>query len=88
MLRISNQFAAAYPKVKILNCSLNTNTGKLRTFYSRDFEIQLLLGLIAGALTQSHHIGYIASYPIYGTAANINAFAIGVAMVNPNAEIF
>ncbi len=88
MLRISNQFAAAYPKVKILNCSLNTDTGKLRTFYSRDFEIQLLLGMVAGALTQSHHIGYIASYPIYGTAANINAFAIGVAMVNPSAEIF
>ncbi len=88
MLRISNQYAAAYPKVKILNCSLNTDTGKLRTYYSRDFEIQLLMGMIAGALTESHHIGYIASYPIYGTAANINAFSIGVAMVNPTATIY
>lgn len=88
MLRISNQFAAAYPKVKILNCSLNTDTGKLRTYFSRDYEIQMLMGMVAGALTQSHHIGYIASYPIYGTAANINAFAIGTAMVNPGAVIY
>lgn len=46
------------------------------------------MGMIAGALTESHHIGYIASYPIYGTAANINAFSIGVAMVNPTATIY
>lgn len=88
MLRISNQFAAAYPKVKILNCSLNVDTGKLRTYYSRDYEILFLLGMVAGALTQTDHIGYIASYPIYGTAANINAFAVGAAMVNPRAKIY
>ena len=32
-------------------------------------------------------IGYMADYPICGMIANINAFAIGVKMVNPNATI-
>lgn len=88
MLRISNQMAALHPEVRILNCSLNTDTGKLRTYFPRDYEIQLLLGMAAGALTESGHIGYIASYPIYGVAANINAFAIGASMVNPGSSVY
>ena len=33
------------------------------------------------------HIGYLADYPIYGTIANINAFAMGAKMINPRAMI-
>ena len=33
-------------------------------------------------------IAYIADYPIYGTIANINAFALGVKMINPRAKIY
>lgn len=31
---------------------------------------------------------YIADYPIYGTIANLNAFALGAKMVNPRAKIY
>ncbi len=88
MLQITNQFAAKYPKIRFLNCSLNPDASLVRTYYTRGYEIQFLQGLAAGALTTSGHIGYIADYPIYGAIADINAFAIGVAMVRPQAKVF
>lgn len=88
MLRSSIKLAAKYPRLKVLNCSLNTKTGHLRTYFARVFEIQFLFGMIAGILTRTNAIGYIADYPIYGMIANINAFALGVKMVNPNARIY
>ena len=39
-------------------------------------------------MAKGENIGYETDYPIYGNIANINAFAIGVAMVNPNIKIY
>ncbi|MCH5275702.1 MAG: BMP family ABC transporter substrate-binding protein, partial [Lachnospiraceae bacterium] len=60
----------------------------LRTYYARMYEAKFLAGAIAGSLTATNKIGYIADYPIYGMAANINAFALGAKMVNPNATVY
>lgn len=88
MLRSSLKLAAKYPKVKVLNCSLNTKTGQLRTYFARTYEIQFLFGMIAGILTKSDKIGYVADYPIFGMIADINAFALGARMTNPEAKIY
>lgn len=88
MLRASIMMAAKYPKVQILNCSLNTRTGHLRTYFARNFEVQFLNGMIAGILSESDELGYIADYPFYGMISNINAFALGAKMVNPRARVF
>ena len=88
MLRASIMMAAKYPKVQILNCSLNTRTGHLRTYFARNFEVQFLNGMIAGILSESDELGYIADYPFYGMNSNINAFALGAKMVNPRARVF
>lgn len=77
-----------HPDVKILNCSLNTAHKYIRTYYARMFEAKLLNGVLAGIMTDTNKIGYIADYPITSMAANINAFAIGVKMVNPQARIY
>ena len=82
------KIAILYPQTKILNCSLNTSTAHMRTYYIRSYESKFLLGLIAGAMTKTNHISYIADYPVYGTIASINAFAIGAKTVNPCCEIF
>ena len=80
--------AVAHPEVKILNCSTNSNYNSIRSYYCRMYETKFLLGLIAGALaTGDERIGYIADYPIFSTISNINAFALGVKMVNPKAEV-
>lgn len=88
LLDISVKYAFKYPKIKIINCSLNTNCKYLYTYYGRMYEAKFLIGIVAGIMSQSNKIGYIADYPIYGMIANINAFALGVKMVNPRMKIY
>ncbi len=75
--------ALQHPDLKILNCSTNSVHRAIRAYYCRMYESKFLLGVIAGALSETNHLGYVADYPIYSTIANINAFARGVQMVNP-----
>lgn len=87
-LDTSIKYAIKYPKLKILNCSLNTNCKHIKTYFGRLYEAKFLIGAIAGIMSQSDEIGYIADYPIYGMIANINAFALGAQMVNPRIKIY
>lgn len=80
--------AIANPKVQILNCSLNTSHRYIRTYYSRMYEAKFLMGAIAGAIAENSRLTYIADYPIYGSIANINAFALGAKMINPRAKVY
>ncbi len=88
MIPASLKIAANHPDVKILNCSLNTSHPTLRTYYARMYEAKFLAGAIAGSMTTTNKIGYIANYPIFGMAASINAFALGAKMVNPHARVY
>ncbi len=87
MLNESLQAAVNHPEVKILNCSLGSEHPSLRSYYGRMHEAKFITGVIAGALSESDEIGYVADYPIYGMTANINAFALGAKMVNPRAKV-
>lgn len=84
----SLKVAAEHKDVIILNCSLNTSHKLIRTYYARLYEVKFLAGMLAGAMSRGGNIGYIADYPILGTPANINAFALGAQMVNPNAKVY
>ncbi len=88
LLDVSTKYAIKYPKLKILNCSLNTSCKHVRTYYGRLHEAKFLIGAVAGIMSPTNKIGYIADYPIYGVIANINAFALGAKMVNPNVKIY
>lgn len=79
--------ATRHPDVKILNCSISMPYTGVRTYYSRIYEGKFISGAIAGAISKSDRIGYIASYPIFGVPAGINAFALGVQLTNPRARI-
>lgn len=87
-VQASVKAAIANPEVRILNCSLNISHRYIRTYYARMHEAKFLMGAIAGAMTENDRLTYIADYPIYGTIANINAFALGAKMINPRARIF
>ncbi len=83
----SLKISIKYPQLKLLNCSVNAYSGHVRTYYGRLYEAKFLVGMLAGIMTRSDAIGYIADYPIFGTTASINAFALGVRMVNPTARV-
>lgn len=77
-----------FPDVRILNCSLMATYHQIRSYYLRIFEAKFITGMIAGTVARDGRIGYAADYPIYGTPANINAFALGAKAVNPDAKIY
>ncbi len=80
--------AIANPDVRILSCSLNTSHRYIRTYYSRMHEAKFLMGAIAGAMAENNRLVYVGDYPIYGSIANINAFALGAKMINPRSEVY
>lgn len=86
-LNASFNASIRHPEIKILNCSMNSYSGHLRTYYGRIYEAKFLVGMLAGILTRTDSIGYIADFPIFGTPASINAFALGVKIVNPTAKV-
>lgn len=88
LIPASLKIAVKYPNVKVLNCSLNTSHKYIRTYSARLYEAKFLCGMVAGALTETNKIGYLADYPIFGVLANINAFALGVKYVNPKAKVY
>ena len=59
----------------------------IRTYYTRVYEAKFITGAIAGAMAGGDRIGYVADYPSFGVPANINAFALGARMTNPNVRI-
>lgn len=80
--------AAEFPQTRFLNCSLNMPHPTIRTYYGRMYEAKFLAGVLAGSMTQTHRIGYAADFPICGSTAAINAFALGAGMVDPRAEVY
>jgi basic membrane protein A and related proteins len=81
------KIARQYPKVIFMHCSgemLGSNVG---TYFGRIYQARYLTGLVAGAMTKSNVIGYVAAYPIPEVIRGINAFTLGVLESNPNANV-
>lgn len=80
--------AVNYPDVYFLNCSVNLPHQSVRSFFGRTYEVKFLMGALAGSLARNHKVGYRADMPVYGTVADINAFAIGAALVDPSVKVY
>ena len=85
--RATLKFAVKYPKIRFYNCSVDQPYSSVRTYYGRIYEAKFITGAIAGAMAQNDRIGYVASSPIFGVPASINAFALGAQLTNPRAQI-
>ena len=79
--------AIGHPEVRIFNCSVNMSYSSICNYYPRMFESKFLMGALAAAMSETDKIGYLADYPIYGMVSNINAFALGAAMINPRVKV-
>lgn len=87
LLPASLRAAVDHPEINILNCSLNKSHRYIRTYYARVYEAKFIIGAIAGTMARDGRVGYICDYPIFGQIAGINAFALGLQMVNPQAVV-
>ena len=76
-----------HPKAHFVNCSVNLASSHVRTFYARMYEVKFLMGALAASLADNHRLGYLAVSPIYGSVCEVNAFALGAAMIDPYATV-
>jgi basic membrane protein A len=56
-------------------------------YYGRLWDGRYLTGIVAGKMTKTNKIGFVAAQPIPTVIAGINAFTLGARSVNPNATV-
>ena len=81
----TNNVAKDFPNVKFEHATgykrLHPNVS---TYSARFYQGRTLLGHIAGNMTKTNTIGYIASFPIPEVIRGINAMTLAAQKVNPN----
>ena len=79
--------AKEFPDVKFVHLTGYKRSPNMATGNIRFYEGRYVQGVVAGKMTKSDRIGYIASFPIPEVIQGINAFALGMRSVNPKAEV-
>jgi len=79
--------AAKYPDVTFFHCSGYKTADNMSTYFGRIYQSRYLTGLVAGSMTETNEIGYVAAHPIPEVIRGINAFTLGVLEVNPDAVV-
>ena len=76
-----------YPDKHFMHCSGFKQTKNVGTYFADLYQTYYLNGLMAGGLTKSNKIGYVAAFPIPELVRHINAFALGIKAANPKAQV-
>lgn len=78
--------AEKFPNVKFEHATGYKRAPNVSTYSARFYEGRAIQGTIAGHMTQSNIVGYIASYPIPEVIRGINSAYIHAKKVNPDVE--
>ncbi|MBW2611799.1 MAG: BMP family ABC transporter substrate-binding protein [Deltaproteobacteria bacterium] len=76
-----------YPDKHFMHCSGFKQSENVGTYFADLYQMYYLNGLMAGAMTKSDKIGYVAAFPIPELVRHIDAFALGIKAVNPDAKV-
>jgi len=79
--------AQEYPDVHFFHCSGYKTYKNMTAYFGRIYQPSFLSGLVAGMMTKTNIIGYVAPIPIPEVIRITNAFALGVRMMNPEAKV-
>lgn len=79
--------AKDFPNTVFMHCSGYKTAKNVGTYFGRMYQARYLSGLVAGSMTKTNKIGYVAAHPIPEVIRGINAFALGVKKVNPDAKV-
>ncbi|MEL7153391.1 MAG: BMP family ABC transporter substrate-binding protein [Pseudomonadota bacterium] len=81
------KIAKMFPDVKFEHATGYKRADNVSTYSGRFYEGRTVAGVIAGKMTKTNKIGYIASFPIPEVVRGINATALAAQSVNPDAEV-
>ncbi len=86
--------AVKHPEVRFLNCSIGQTSSTVRCYYGRLYEASFLAGILAGDILLKNSdakaekkIGCLVGNLGNLSMANINAFAIGASLIDPDIKI-
>ncbi len=79
--------AKRYPNVKFEHATGFKRDKNVATYSARFHEGRYVIGQIAGKMSKTNTIGYVASFPIPEVVSGINAFLLGAQSVNPNIKV-
>jgi simple sugar transport system substrate-binding protein len=74
--------AGDHPDKILFHCSGYLRAANVGTYFADFYQLYYLNGLMAGALTKSGKIGYVAAFPIPELIRHINAFELGAKEAN------
>ena len=78
--------AKKFPNVKFEHATGYMTADNVSTYSARFYEGRTVAGHIAGKMTKSNTIGYVASYPIPEVVRGINSAYLAAKKANPNVE--
>ncbi|THF60958.1 BMP family ABC transporter substrate-binding protein [Pseudothauera rhizosphaerae] len=81
--RVARQF----PQVTFLHATGYKSGKNFGHYNARFYEGRYLTGVIAGRMSKSKVLGYVAAFPIPEVLQGINAFTLGAKSVNPDVEV-
>lgn len=82
-LKVAKQF----PKVIFENATGYKRAKNVGTYSGRFYEGKYLNGILAGKMTKSNVLGYVAAFPIPEVIGDIDAFTLGARSVNPKVRV-
>ncbi len=81
------EVAKKFPKVVFGHCSGYKRAKNVFTYFGRMYQPKYLAGMIAGKMSKTGKIGFVAPHPIPEVIRHINAFTLGVRSVKPSAAV-
>ncbi|MGI9508096.1 MAG: BMP family ABC transporter substrate-binding protein [Geminicoccaceae bacterium] len=72
---------------RFVHCGALVPSPNVGVFCGRIYQARYLTGMIAGGMTESGSVGYVAAKPTPETIVEINAFTLGAQSINPNVEV-
>ncbi len=79
--------AKRFPNVKFEHATGYKRADNVGTYFDRIYEARYLTGVVAGYMSKTDVVGYIGAFPIPEVVRGINAFALGVRSVKPDAKV-
>ena len=79
--------AKEFPNVKFEHATGYKTAPNFNYFNARFYQARYLAGKLAGSLTKTNQLGYVAAVPIPEVLQGINAYTLGAQSVNPNISV-
>ena len=76
-----------HPEIAFYCSSAESDMGNYTNYFARVYQARYLSGIVAGMTTTSQHVGYVAAMDNSEVNRGINAFALGVRSVCPEAVV-